>query len=160
MTVLLVDFPDKSEVYGNTPECRMRAMQSYFLCESRSLGLLIMERIGILQADQSSTEEKWLHTLKKSGPLLSNYFVMCLLTNCQEGKLADFTFMTIIFCILSSDEQCGSESDEGKGLLERIYGHRARIFLTKQMWKVEWIRRKKSSQCIKQRELLLQVGFE
>lgn len=58
---------------------------------------------------------------------------MCLLTNCQEGKLADFAFMTIIFCILSSGERCGSERDEHseeQGLLGRIYGDRACIFLT------------------------------
>lgn len=58
MTVLLVDFADKSEAYGSQPQSRMVGMPCYFFCTSGSLGLLIMERIGILQADQSSIEEK------------------------------------------------------------------------------------------------------
>lgn len=58
MTVLLVDLADKSEAYGSQPQSRTVAMQCYFLGTSGSLGLLIMERIGILQADQSSIEEK------------------------------------------------------------------------------------------------------
>jgi hypothetical protein len=50
-----------------------------------------------------------------------------LFFNVPFDKLSDFTFMTIAFCILSSDEEHGSERDvcrEGKGLQSTIYGDR------------------------------------